>query len=92
MPDIKKYTKNDGVTFLLENGETVFLKTNYTGIGSESFSNGYYFRTSFIISNDDIIRLKRYKITDVRISFLGEHFDKEINEKTRFNSKNVALI
>lgn len=80
MKDIKMYTEDSGVTFLLENGETIFLKTNYTGIGSKSFGKGYYFSTSFRMTNDDILKFKQNKITDVRIHFLGGYFDKEILE------------
>lgn len=80
MKDIEKYTEDSGVTFLLENGETIFLNTNYTGVGSKSFAKGYYFSTSFRMSNDAILKLKQYKISDVRVHFLGGHFDKEIVE------------
>ena len=78
MNDIVKYTEEDGVTFLLENEETVTLKTNFTGVGSESFGKGYWFRTSFNLSPENIEKLKNNKITAIRINYLGGKYDRDI--------------
>lgn len=81
MEDIVKYTDDDGITFLLENGETIFLKTGYTGIGSKPFSKGYYFSTVFHLSNSDVEKLQTFKVTDVRISYLGGSYDRKLKKK-----------
>ena len=83
MNDIVKYTGDDGVIFLLENNEKVSLKTTYTGVGSDAFANGYYFSTVFNVSAEDIALLKKYKITDVRVTYFGGHYDKTISENKR---------
>lgn len=80
MSDMVKYTENDGVTFLLDNDETIFLRTNYTGIGADRFANGYNFSTSFSLSDDDVLKLKKHKITNVRVSYMGGHYDRELKK------------
>lgn len=80
MQDMVKYTEDDGVTFLLDNDETVFLKTSYTGIGADRLSEGYNFSTSFLLSKDDVEKLKTHKITNVRVSYMGGHYDREIKK------------
>jgi hypothetical protein len=83
MDDIVKYTEDDGVIFLLENNEKVSLKTRYTGIGTDSFANGYYFSTVFRLTEEDVALLKKYKITDVRVTYFGGHYDKTLPENKR---------
>ena len=81
MDDIVKYVEDSGVTFLLSNDETVTLRTNYTGIGSEKFGMGYLFDTSFSLSQSDVDLLKHNNIVSVRISYMGGHFDHDIKSK-----------
>ena len=81
LKEIEKYDENSGVIFLLDNDETVELKSNFTGIGSKKFGNGYFFETSFTLSNDDVIKLKEHKITNVRIIYMGGHYDRELKSK-----------
>lgn len=76
--DIEKYDESSGVTFLLDNDDTVILKTSYTGIGATKFANGYYFETAFPINDDDVQKLKEHKITNVRINYMGGHYDREL--------------
>ena len=83
MNDIVKYTEDNGVIFLLENNDKISLKTTYTGIGSDVFANGYYFSTVFHLSTEDIEKLKKYKITDVRVTYFGGHYDKTLSENKR---------
>ena len=78
---IEKYDENSGVTFLLDNDETVVLKTNFTGIGGKEFGNGYFFETSFNISDADVQKLREHKIITVRVSYLGGHYDRELKSK-----------
>ena len=81
MPEIHKYTEEDGITFLLDNDNTVTLKTNYTGIGAESIGKCYVFKTSYNMSNDDVAKLKNNKVIAVRITYLGGKFDREIKKE-----------
>ena len=81
LKDMEKYDENSGVTFLLDNDDTVELTTNYTGVGSTKFGNGYYFETSFTLSDDDVKKLKEHKITNVRIRYMGGHYDRELKSK-----------
>lgn len=81
LKEIEKYDEHSGVTFLLDNEETVVLTTVFTGIGAEKFGNGYYFETSFNIDATDVQKLKEHKITNVRVSYLGGHYDKELKGK-----------
>ncbi len=81
MPDIVKYTENDGVTFLLNNGETISLKTRYTGLGVEQYGAGYNFDTVFMVPLECVEKLKQHKITDVRVTYMGGKYDKEIEKK-----------
>ncbi len=79
--DIEKYDENSGVTFLLDNDDTVVLKTNFTGVGAEKFGNGYFFNTSFDLNDSDVQKLREHKITNVRVSYLGGHYDRELKSK-----------
>lgn len=81
MTDIVKYTEEDGVTFLLSNGDTVTLLTNYTGVGEEAFGNGYWFSTSFNLTESDVEKLKANSITDVRVTYMGGHYDYTLKQK-----------
>lgn len=81
LKDIEKYDENSGVTFLLDNDDTVVLKTNFTGVGGSKFGNGYFFETSFNISDADVQKLREHKITNVRVSYLGGHYDRELKSK-----------
>lgn len=81
LKDIEKYDEQSGVTFLLDNDDTVELTTNYTGIGATRFGNGYFFDTSFSLTDDIVKKLKEHKITNVRVRYLGGHYDRELKSK-----------
>lgn len=81
MHEIVKYDEKSGVVFLLSNGETVTLRTNYTGIGGEHFGNGYWFRTSFSLLSSDVEKLRNNNIVSVRIMYLGNSFDRDVKSK-----------
>ena len=78
MSDIVKYTENDGITLLLENDEVVILKTNYTGVGAEPFAKGYWFNTSFSLTDEDVEKLKSEKVVSIRINYMGGNYDKDL--------------
>lgn len=79
--EIVKYEEGDGITLLLDNGETIDLATNYTGVGGSVFAKGYYFETSFTIPDEAVAKLKEHKVTDIRIRFLGGSYDRELKAK-----------
>lgn len=82
LPDMVKYTEGDGVILLLDNGETLFLETLYTGISSRNSTNtGYGFSTVFELSQEEIELLKHNKVTDIRVRYFGGSYDKEIKNK-----------
>ena len=92
MHEIVKYTEDDGVTFLLDNDDTVMLKTNFTGIGGEAYGKGYWFNTSFTLANEDVEKLKNHKVVAIRINYLGGHYDREIkSNKQELIAKSLKL-
>lgn len=94
MDNIVKYQEGDGVQFLLDNGEIVTLKTNYTGIGGERYGNmGYLFSTSFDLQDSDVEKLKNNKVLTVRVTYLGGHFDRDLKRnKQQVISKLLKLF
>ena len=81
MDDIVKYDEDSGVTFLLDNDETLFLRTAYTGVGGDAFAQGYYFKTAFDLSDENVEKLKNHKITDVRVTYMDGYYDRELKSK-----------
>lgn len=81
LSDIVKYTEDDGIMFLLDNDETVTLKTSYTGIGGDADFKGYAFSTSFLLNDEIVEKLKNHKIVSVRINYMGGHYDKDLKGK-----------
>lgn len=97
MEDIVKYTEGDGVTFLLDDEDIVNLETNFTGIGGEIvgeiFGSKYWFRTSFILTDRDVEKLKSHKVVSIRIRYLGGHYDRDIKKnKQDLISKSLLLL
>lgn len=79
---IEKYDENSGVSLLLDNGEQLYLETLYTGLGSTMYSSGsFIFSTVFELSNEEVEMLKAHKITDIRIKYLGGHYDRSLKSK-----------
>ncbi len=78
---IEKYDDNSGITLLLDGGETITLTTMYIGIGAKKFGNGYEFATCFKLSPDDVAKLKAKKVTDIRVRYMGGHYDRAIKDK-----------
>ena len=93
MHKVVKYTENDGVIFLLDNDDAITLKTNFTGIGGKAFGKGYWFETSFTLSDDDIEKLKNHKVTAIRINYIDGHYDREIKRnKQELIAKSLKLF
>ena len=78
---IEKYDEDSGITLLLDGGETISLTTMYTGIGAEKFGNGYQFDTCFQLTSDDVAKLKEKKVTDIRVRYMGGHYDRVVKDK-----------
>lgn len=96
LDEVQKYTEDDGITLLLENDLTIILTTLYTGVGAESvgLSNSRHaFDTVFELTDEDVENLRKYKITAVRVNFLGGHKDFECNKsKAEKVMKMIKLI
>lgn len=99
--DVLKYEEGDGMTLLLDNGETIVLETIYTGISGPSYTGHLQgavdmlktFSTVFNISTDQIELLKQHNVTDVRISALGKYYDLELSDKNKnLLSRMITLI
>lgn len=80
LPKMVTYDKNSGLILLLNNNETIRLYTLYTGIGAQQipFLGNYNFETNFILSKDDVEKLKNNEVTDVRIVYLGGYYDYKV--------------
>lgn len=91
--EIEKYTEDSGVTFLLDNDDTVTLTTLYTGVSGEKFGNGYWFNTVFPLSDEDVQKLKNNKVVSIRVSYLGGHYDHDVKDKKQsVISKMLKLV
>ena len=91
--DVEKYTEDSGVTFLLDNDETVTLLTTYTGISGEQCYKGYMFNTLFKLSADDVQKLKNNKVVSIRVSYLGGYYDHDVKDKNQsIISKMLKLV
>lgn len=96
LDECKKVTEGDGVLFLLDNGETIVSITAYTGIfksSNEPGSHLWTFNTVLYIDQEDINKLKNGKITDIRISVLGQNYDLPVDEgKQDLIGRMITLI
>lgn len=84
LAEVEKYVDGSGITFLLDNGESVVLNSSYTGIGAERDPLGgdtHFFNTTLMLSDSDVDILSSHKITDVRIKYLGGTTDMSVAEK-----------
>lgn len=91
--DIVKYDEESGISFLLDNEDVVSLLTVYTGISGEKFGNGYWFDTCFLLSEDDVNKLKTHKVVAVRIHYMGGSYDREIKaNKQELIMKSLLLF
>lgn len=83
-PEITKYTDGNGIMLLLDNEETIYLTSMYTGISSPLFVDGpITFDTSFSLTKADVEKLKTHEVTDVRIVYIDGYYDREIKDKKR---------
>jgi hypothetical protein len=60
IPEITKYTDGNGIMLLLDNEETIYLTSMYTGISSPMFVDGpITFDTSFSLTKADVEKAAR---------------------------------
>ena len=77
----EKLIEGNGITLLLDNGDTVKFNTEYTGI-TEKSSIVYKFNTVLMLDDSvDIEKLKNHSVTDIRVSTMSSHYDIEVGEK-----------
>lgn len=84
LAEVEKYVDGSGITFLLDNGESVVLNSSYTGIGAERDpldGDTHFFNTTLMLSDSDVDILSSHRITDVRIRYLGGTTDMSVAEK-----------
>ncbi|MDE5726628.1 MAG: hypothetical protein K2H94_00705 [Duncaniella sp.] len=74
-----KITEDDGVYFLLDNDESVFLPTGYTGITDRRNS----FDTVYEISLENAEILKNHPITAIRITYMGGYYEHDVAPKNK---------
>lgn len=95
-PECEKYSDNSGVSFLLSNGDVVKLQTSYTGVSALSYvsstSKIYTFETAFILSKEDVNKLKEFDITDVRVTTIDSYHDQELKSKKRSLIKRMLIM
>lgn len=95
-PECEKYSDDSGVTFLLSNGDIVKLLTSYTGVSEVSYISSspaiYTFETAFILSKEDVDKLKEFDITDVRLTTFDSYHDIELKNKKRSLIKRMLIM
>ncbi len=93
LQNIFKFTEDSNVTLLLENKETVKLETIYMGVAKVTANyKAYEFNTVFQITESDVEKLKNYDVTDIRISYFGGHYDRELKKNKRGLIKNMFKL
>lgn len=77
-----------GVIFLLDNGETVQLYTEF--IGEPNRYNE--FSTSFMLSPEQIEKLINHKIVSLRMNYVGGHYDSDVKDKNQTLVSNMLKL
>ena len=95
-PECEKYSENSGVRFLLSNGDVVELQTLYTGVSGLAIVTTnrkvYAFETAFVLSSEDVKKMKEFEITDVRVLTIDGYHDHELKEKKRGMIKRMLSL
>lgn len=93
---MSKYDENSGLMILFENGDTANLKTLYTGVGGDSWKNGYWknnwFKTVLEVDKKDLDNLSDQKITIIRLNYFGASQDFQIKGKESEMIKNMMKL
>ena len=82
-PEPVKFSKGDGVKLLLDNGDVIYLQSEYIGISSSWLADLWLFETYFKLTKEDVEKLKNNNITDLRMTTTGVYRDYEIKPKKR---------
>jgi hypothetical protein len=76
--NVYKFTEDNGAYFLLDNGESTFLQTTYTGLTDKG-----EFSTVFNLSPENVALLRTNKVVAIRITYLGGSYDHDVDEKNQ---------
>lgn len=91
-PKCMKYDSGNGITLLLLNGETITLETAYTGVSGAVADNVWRFKTSFVLSEEDVQKLKVSDVSDVRLTTIDTYYDFELKDKKRSLLKRMLIM
>jgi hypothetical protein len=90
------FIEGNGMTLLLDNDSTIWLKNNYIGISkTPSIGNAVYassFTTTFSIDDKYVQPLKEHKIKAVRIEYSAGSFDGDIRNENQSNLQKMFQI
>lgn len=78
LPKKMEFDDNSALIFILDNGENITLKTNVTGKHFKPIGNGFIVENNFTMTAKDIQQFKAHAITDMRLQFIGGHYDKAL--------------
>jgi hypothetical protein len=76
--NVYKFTEDDGIYLLLENGESIFLQTTYTGLTDKGV-----FSTVYNLSSENLALLRANKVVAIRMTYMGGSYDHDVNEKNQ---------
>jgi hypothetical protein len=76
--NVYKFTEDNGAYFLLDNGESIFLQTTYTGLTDKG-----EFSTVFNLSPENVALLRTNKVVAIRITYLGGSYEHDVDEKNQ---------
>lgn len=80
IPTAFKFDESGYIQLLFDDGSKVLLKSKYFGVGTPQYM-GFEFSTTCIPSEEDIALLKKLSLTDIRVGYLGGHYDYSISKK-----------
>jgi len=90
------FVEGNGMTLLLDNDSTIWLKNNYIGVSEKpSIGEGVYaryFMTTFDIDDKYAELLKEHKIKAVRIEYSAGSFDGDIRNENQSNLQKMFQV
>ena len=87
----EKYDEHSGIKFLLSNGEVVDLPTRYTGI-SKPINNEWVFSTAFLLNEEDVLKLRKEDIEEVRITTIDSYYDIKLKDSKKDLIRRMLLL
>jgi len=92
LPQQVTYGPNDGLFLNLSDGETIKLTTCNTGTATRPFSEGYEFDTYYILSSDDVAKLRNNEVTYFTITYSGGEYSRRTIYGKALISKLISLV